>query len=432
MPPGSETAVDESPAWLSNDFLAEVLRPEGGAGVGVGVGPHDVSVLSWHVQPAVGKGDNFLSTLYRVRVEYRQAADAPDSAPRAVQLIIKVLPQGDYLQEFIHEARFFAREINAYREALPQMARFAAARLPGGGGPPFSPRCFPTARPDTLVLEDLSTHGFKMADRRNLLDLPHCSLVLRRLARLHATSFAYSAHDRAFLARFEDDIYNDGNREIMRRFLEPQMECLVEVANTWPNFERIAKKIRKTIPRAVDKLISVCRKQDSDWKVLNHGDCWINNIMFKYSEKTGEVADLRFIDFQITRFASPALDITYFMYTSPQSDVRARHMDRLLMEYCDEFRKTVRSLGYAGRVFSLKELRDEMRRVLFFGFTTSVGTLATVLAEPDQVMDLSEMTAEGLSSNVGVNPFTKLQSTAKFRDVFQQLLPYFDQMEIFD
>lgn len=44
--------------------------------------------------------------------------------------------------------------------------------------------------PVFLVIEDLATLGFRMADRQAGLDLSHCLLAVRGLARFHASSVA--------------------------------------------------------------------------------------------------------------------------------------------------------------------------------------------------------------------------------------------------
>ncbi|KAJ8879477.1 hypothetical protein PR048_020085 [Dryococelus australis] len=63
--------------------------------------------------------------------------------------------------------------------------------------------------------------------------------------------------------------------------------------------------------------------------VLNHGDFWLNNILFKYSE-SGEIEDVKF---QLTYFASPAVDLHYFLTASPCSDVRDEGTDMLIKQY---------------------------------------------------------------------------------------------------
>jgi hypothetical protein len=64
-------------------------------------------------------------------------------------------------------------------------------------------------------MEDLCAEGFKMAERRQGQDLPHCLLVMRRLAMFHAASVvlhdqdpkSMSIYDRSF---FEEPIIREG------------------------------------------------------------------------------------------------------------------------------------------------------------------------------------------------------------------------------
>lgn len=53
-------------------------------------------------------------------------------------------------------------------------------------------RCLYTQEkdPPLLIIEDLAPLGFRMADRQAGLDLHHCILALRGLAKFHASSVA--------------------------------------------------------------------------------------------------------------------------------------------------------------------------------------------------------------------------------------------------
>lgn len=44
--------------------------------------------------------------------------------------------------------------------------------------------------PSYLVIQDLAPLGYRMADRQSGLDLAHCILALRGLAKFHASSVA--------------------------------------------------------------------------------------------------------------------------------------------------------------------------------------------------------------------------------------------------
>lgn len=61
----------------------------------------------------------------------------------------------------------------------------------GPGSSPLNARALHTQdQPALLVLEDLMPLGFRMADRRAGLDLDHCLLLIRNLARFHGSSAA--------------------------------------------------------------------------------------------------------------------------------------------------------------------------------------------------------------------------------------------------
>lgn len=90
-------------------------------------------------------------------------------------------------------------------------------------------------------------------------------------------------------------------------------------------------KVCQTVkPNPEDKLL-----------VLNHGDCHNNNMLFKKDPATGQVNEHVFVDLQITRFGSPNLDISYFMYTSVKPKIRRAHFEELMRHYYDTFEATV-------------------------------------------------------------------------------------------
>lgn len=82
----------------------------------------------------------------------------------------------------------FETESSMMMEILPRMNR----ALKTLGMTPLSAHCFyaQAEKPAHLLLEDLSTKGFRMADRRKGLDLDNCLLTMRRIAEFHASSVA--------------------------------------------------------------------------------------------------------------------------------------------------------------------------------------------------------------------------------------------------
>ena len=85
-----------------------------------------------------------------------------------------------------------------------------------------------------------------------------------------------------------------------------------------------------------------------------HGDYWINNMLFKYSDENqtqlGEKASsipvsLKMIDFQLSRIGHPLSDVLYFFYTSTKPEIRQKHMLVLLRYYFDTLTADLRLLG---------------------------------------------------------------------------------------
>jgi hypothetical protein len=77
-----------------------------------------------------------------------------------------------------------------------------------GGCEQFAAR-YVYACPDTIVLEDLCAGGFTMAERRQGLDLAHCLLIIRRVARFHAASVVLHDQDPESMAIYEQSFFSD-------------------------------------------------------------------------------------------------------------------------------------------------------------------------------------------------------------------------------
>ena len=62
----------------------------------------------------------------------------------------------------------------------------------------------------------------------------------------------------------------------------------------WPLFnDRFVFKLHRVVDKAVELLIKFLQRDDDDFNVFIHGDLWINNIMFRYSDVTDEDVDVR-------------------------------------------------------------------------------------------------------------------------------------------
>lgn len=49
----------------------------------------------------------------------------------------------------------------------------------------------------------------------------------------------------------------------------------------------------------VNNVMKVGIVDPDEFNVLNHGDCWLSNIMFTYDQSTGKLTDTYLVDYQL-------------------------------------------------------------------------------------------------------------------------------------
>jgi hypothetical protein len=74
--------------------------------------------------------------------------------------------------------------------------------------------------PGTIVMEDLCAQGFNVAERRKGLDLSHCLLVMRMLARFHAASVVLHDRDPEAMSLYDKNFFSEPElRESLQNFV---------------------------------------------------------------------------------------------------------------------------------------------------------------------------------------------------------------------
>lgn len=66
------------------------------------------------------------------------------------------------------------------------------------------------------------------------------------------------------------------------------------------------------------------------------------------------------VDFQVVRYASPALDLAYIMYMCLNRQQRAEHMSSLLEYYTDELHRRLVQMSDEDSVFNTSLNRDSL------------------------------------------------------------------------
>jgi hypothetical protein len=182
---------------------------------------------------------------------------------------------------------------------IPAVYRLLDNKSPGEFQP-FAARClyYHSGSPTpAMVLDDLKDQGFKLADRTVGLDMKHCLLVMKTVAQSHAASAVLQHKDPEMFKPYGESFFCERQRKFLEVFFSNNIENIVKEVEKWPLYsDRFASKLRRLADKSVDLLIKDMERNDDDFNVFIHGDLWVNNMMFRYSDDTDEVVDVRSVN----------------------------------------------------------------------------------------------------------------------------------------
>ncbi|XP_011641211.1 uncharacterized protein LOC105429745 [Pogonomyrmex barbatus] len=314
----------------------------------------------FRVIEATNKGDNYVSLVYRVAIEGTEN----QGEAKKIDLILKTTRT--YSDEVLTNSsvtRMFQREMFFYQEILPIFER--TMREHGEVLERFPALCdaYDESGKEMLMLENLAPQGFVMA-KSKIMDYPHASLALRCLGEFHACSFiTRSADPTSFekLRRMKEHVFlketnaNEISNAVtsIRHIVVNVIKALaIEDKHYSERYQRFAENMRENMIDSVDGSAA------EPYAVVNHGDAWTNNMLFKY-DKENNPCDLRFIDLQLCRYASPVLDILYILFCCCTQEMRSKYYDQLIHEYYETLSKCLERAGYDPNVLFPHEALSE-------------------------------------------------------------------------
>ena len=161
---------------------------------------------------------------------------------------------------------------------------------------PFAAKCiYKSTDPTAIVFEDLKRQGFRLATVKHGLDLNHCLLVMRTIAQYHAAAVVLRHQEPSRFRSYETRKLNDNeDKNRMRGFFASITKALGRHMATWPGYEKYLNILTELEDSAIDIWSESIKRDDTGFNLLIHGDLWLNNLMFRYSQED-EVQDVRYV-----------------------------------------------------------------------------------------------------------------------------------------
>ncbi|KAF6209353.1 hypothetical protein GE061_015100 [Apolygus lucorum] len=345
-----------------------------------------VEVISVDAANAAPKGNNYASLVRRVKMVCLTAS----GKKKCFSIIVKNELQGEGSKEAMVWP-VFRVETEMYTTILPMMEDLMEEF--GDKREKLWPDLLGFRRYNMIAFKDLSEEGYEGVERRNSLDFNHSKLVLRALSRIHAMS-------KVLLERGMITEASKGKIGIASE--DPTMNkwwhCLLTVVpdamlNSWGDeWKELAGKLRNQESVIMRNMVSLCEQYDKRFEVLNHGDPWMTNMLFKYMEfEDNFPVSIRLVDYQMFHLNSFIWDLAYFLITSTIPTVRRTRLHELFEVYQVSLEKNLNFFNYKGYVPTLEDVKSEWERTQYghLGFSMFQPMMT---AETSSAFDMEKIT----------------------------------------
>lgn len=336
----------------------------------------------------IGKGDSYLSEIRRLRIHGVNSY----GVDKNVRVILKTIPTNVCRRLTFRSDEFFKNEIAFYSDVLPALLKFQSK---SNLQEPFEShvKLFLThcdGLHDVICLEDVSPYGYKNINRQRSIDLEHCMVTLKTLAQFHALSFAMrdqEPEEFERISRTVSETYFDYRLwNWYKRFWDRICAIAVDaVEREYPNSKYLKKVKEFAVPETYFEMVRAVK--DTKNAVISHGDPWTNNFLYKYQNE--DVVKAKIIDFQLSRFGSPVLDLVYFIYNSTDQILRLKYYDDLLSYYYKILSTHIKGMGSCPeKIYSWDVFMDEVKRYSLFGLGSSFEMTPLIVLDPEDAIDL--------------------------------------------
>lgn len=218
-------------------------------------------------------GKNYMGKLHRLEITSKEKE-------LTLNLILKLAPSEPEMDSFVPLDQIFEREINVYTKILdafdsvqdkvPEVYKFRHAK------------CYKVVNEDVkklLILEDLSVKDFRLVHKGESLDFSHTKLVITNLARLHALSFAMKKRNLDELNRMSNYVKEHHFDNFYQSYIQHVADLTLSLIKDDTEVEKFTEYSKNIVDKFYEKRSS---NLAHPYNVICHGDCWSNNLLFKY------------------------------------------------------------------------------------------------------------------------------------------------------
>ncbi|KAK7082818.1 hypothetical protein SK128_022977 [Halocaridina rubra] len=375
-----QSEAEKYQGLVKEEYVRETLKRDQG---------EKAKLISWIFEDFTQKGDNYATAVTSVKVSY-----SLEDQPFNTSYVVKINAGHGIgpLKAFF--TILFKKEGGFYENIVPlinaELTSFGLEELK-------IPKWYFSSLEDkkeVIFLEDLRHRGFKMYDRKMGMDVPHTQLVMKEVARFHAASLLLLEKfpwedllEKYTFLKYDWHSFDGCDDEALAGMFEPNMDITAEVLHRIGGYD-VAEKWLRSNKALVLHHIKEQLRRNPPFICICHGDCWNNNMLFRYNDE-GDPVEAMFVDLQLTRVASPATDLNYTLFTSLTGEGRRSNISNFLTTYYNSFKDLLESAGKSPS-FSNEELIQEFKKKNLFGLIFGVMCCMVIVRPEDDIPDMNK------------------------------------------
>nr|CAI5857940.1 unnamed protein product [Callosobruchus analis] len=309
------------------------------------------TITNLEVVPLLPKGENYCATVLGVSASLRSDEVKQTKVIRAIAKcsVSTGMFKIGFVNIYMREVYFYTRIISCLKEfARRHCKEDVEDMFPEFYGCSEQPE--KATADSVLLIEDLTTKGFKIKDRFVGYDYDEIKVVLKTVAFFHGVPLAMKIKEPISFERnikalsqidlFPPEVDQDRLWEMVPNLEEDNetsTKLLLQILEDYCLPQKYINKMAdflasEYLALAGNKLHTVSGTEP--FNTLVHNDVWINNIM--HIMRDGSISETKLIDFQMYRYNHPAKDLMHLLFTSVKHDVLKEHLDYLIDFYYKE------------------------------------------------------------------------------------------------
>ncbi|XP_015191650.1 PREDICTED: uncharacterized protein LOC107074598 isoform X2 [Polistes dominula] len=350
-------------------------------------------------------GENFGSLIVAVTVNFIE-----NFSSNTMNLVVKLPPESPHLLDLFNCPLTFKKELKFYSDVVPVFAdiyrslnvknEFFVPRFIGGRLGLKNPDKFDSQA--AIILENLKLSGYTVEDRIMGMDLDHIKFGVQKLAEFHAMTIGLRIKRRDF---FENTVLptlippaNEAAMKGVMDMINKAHETLKRIEEAKPYLESIEATLKS------NNMDNVINKEDL-WATIVHNDFWVNNMLFRH-DASGNIIDLKMVDFQLCIYSYGIEDLIFFLLSSSNKEVLDNNLDDMIDLYYDTFIDVLKKLKINTEHYSKSKFLELLNKHAHSKFSQCIFMVQVIqatrisrseLKNNDNNVDLSKIE----SNNIG-------------------------------